>query len=114
MKKVFNFIASYWYDAVIFCMYGVAIFIIGGHCNHGWLMLAGLEDKFSFEAIVVLMIRLVVVIFIATRIGFLLFKLLFIDDMAFVKADALYFFANFALIIYMSELAIVDILLRGI
>lgn len=114
MERVVNFIAKYWYYAVIFTMYGATIFYIGGICNDGWRQVAGVDTQFSWAAMAVLMTRLIVMVFICTKAAFLTFELMYPYKDCYVKEDVWFFIANFVLLFYVTELAIIDILLHGI
>lgn len=112
MEKLFNLFKTYWYNIVIFSMYGATIFYIGGLNNDGWERIAGAESNLAL-GLTVITIRLIVVVFICTKFAFLLFELTNPDD-AYQKEDVWFELINFVLLVYITELAIIDILLHGI
>ena len=113
MERFVNFIAKHWYYTVIFTLYGATIFYIGGLNNHGWERVAGVEDTIALGFAVIL-IRLVVTVFICTKGAFLVFELTHVDKDCYNKEDIWFQLVNFVLVVYMTELAIIDILLHGI
>jgi len=112
MKKLFDLFKTYWYELVLFSTYGAAIFYIGGLNNDGWERLAGVDGDFALS-LAVMVIRLIVVVFICTKLAFLLLELTNPDDV-YQKEDVWFELVNFILLVYITELAIIDILLHGI
>lgn len=113
MEKVVNFIAKHWYYTCIFTMYGAAIFYIGWLNTQGWAKVAGAENDLVLGLSVALA-GLVVTIYICTKGAFLVFELTHVDKDCYNREDVWFQLVNFVLVIYMTELAMIDILLHGI
>ena len=113
MERVINFIAKHWYYTVIFTMYGAVVFYIGGINNAGWVTMAGADNNLAL-GIFVIVVRLAAMIFICTRGAFLAFELMYPEPGRYDRYDIWYHLVNFVLLTYITELAIIDILLHGI
>lgn len=113
MERFFNFFGKYMYYPIIFTCYGAAIFYIGGINNEGWVHVAGADNNLAL-GIFVIALRLIVTVYICTKVAFLVFELLYPDPGRYERHDVWFYLVNFALGVYMTELAFIDILLHGI
>lgn len=113
MEMFFNFFGKYLYYPIIFTCYGAVIFYIGGINNEGWVRIADADNNIAL-GIFVIIVRLIVTIFICTKLAFLAFELMYPEKGRYDRYDIWYHLVNFVLLVYMTELAFIDILLHGI
>lgn len=102
-----------WYTCVLCLMYGSVLVYIGSVSGAGWLSISG-ATPFSIESWLLVLTRLVVVVFISFKLPTLFYYLIhpYVEEAR--NGDVWFGFLNFALIVHVTELAIIDILLHGI
>lgn len=113
MKRVFDFIGMHWYYSCIFTMYGAAVFYLGSVNNAGWFKVFDADNNLVLGIFIIIM-RLLYTIFICTKGAFLAFELMYPEPRPYDNHDIWFHLVNFVLVIYMTELAMIDILLHGI
>ena len=102
-----------WYTCVLCLTYGVTLTYIGGVSISGWRAVAEVGPV-SAEAWLLVFVRFVAIVLISFSIPALLYRLTYLTKEEMCKGDIWFGFLNFALIVHVTELAIIDILLHGI
>lgn len=112
MNAIISAISKRWYHTTILGLYGFAIFYLGHFSNNGWEQIAQVQS--FWQAVILLSVRLVIIIFLCTKVAFLAFDVMYPEADSYARRDVWYYMVNFALVVHITELAIIDILLHGI
>ena len=112
MNAFINKVASSWYHITILGMYGFMVFYLGHLSINGWEEMA---QVLTFgQSLMVAVCRTIVTTYICTKVAFLAFDAMYPEGDSYARLDVWFYLANFALVVHVAELAIVDILLHGI